>query len=203
MIVFEPGTNDSINWLSAAQGFKLSSGTKIIMPPDYQLELEKAAVRTSGSYGFYAEADSNIVIEGGIIDGNSAALHPYFNEWDHAFAFWDCDNIVIRNVTIKNMPGDGIYINNCTNVWIENCYIEVVNKQIGGGGAAFIGRNPISVIRGENIYIRNNTTVGGLPGGIVFETNNSPHHHFKNVYIVNNTVLDSDCHGINVTVGFG
>ncbi len=108
------------------------------------------------------------------------------SEWRHSLAFWACDNITVRDLTIQSSGGDGIYIGGawfplkgevttrqtvqdknalgtCSNILIENVICDDHHRQ------------GISVISARNLLIRKcvlKNTQGTAPAaGIDFEPN--------------------------------
>lgn len=80
--------------------------------------------------------------------GGHWATHPTY-----------CDNVVIRNLTITGRR-DGIDVDSCRNVWIDNCTIEAGDDCISlksgrGMDGARLGRPT------EDVLITNSTMVGG------------------------------------------
>lgn len=116
---------------------------------------EKSALLISGN---------NITVSGINFDGNwdGNGSEDGRNEYSHAIRVGESKNVVIKNITIKDSKGDGIYIydnsENCVlnNITIYNCY-----------------RNGISFIDGWNIKVENVkvTKLNGYVSAVDIEPN--------------------------------
>lgn len=86
-------------------------------------------------------------------------------EWRHTLSMRGSDQVVIRDLTLSNSGGDGIYLGapGCTNVHLENLVITDHHRQ------------GISVISAENLLVKNckliNTSGTPPAAGIDFEPN--------------------------------
>lgn len=103
---------------------------------------------------------------------------PYLkSEWRHALCFYDCDNVVVRGLTLADSGGDGVYLGGgangspCRKVTLQ--HLRCVNHH----------RQGISVISAEDLLIEDcvfNDTAGTAPqAGIDFEPN-TPKERLKN-----------------------
>ncbi len=124
----------------------------------------------------------NILLEGVIFQNSPAwCLHPLMSE-----------NLVVRNVMVKNpwyaQNGDGIDVESCRNVWIENSVFDVGDDALcmkSGRDAA--GRE--RAMHTENVYIRN-CTVYASHGGFVIGSEMSG--GARNIYVSQCTFIGSD-----------
>lgn len=124
----------------------------------------------------------NILLEGVIFQNSPAwCLHPLM-----------CEQLTVRNITVKNpwyaQNGDGIDVESCKNVLIENSVFDV------GDDALCIksGRDAEGRKRGmptENVIIRN-CTVYAAHGGFVIGSEMSG--GAKNIYVNNCTFIGTD-----------
>ncbi len=170
----------------------------VILPGDQEIVLEKNVRIIARRGGFKGIRDSlmsaygrkNIVIrgeDGAVIEMHKADYQDKKqykpSEWRHAIALWGCENVVIRDLTIKSSGGDGIYLG-------ANWYnIRELNAPPTQRGLSRPGRNilienvicddhhrqGISVISASNLRIRRcvlKNTRGTAPAaGIDFEPN--------------------------------
>jgi hypothetical protein len=92
-------------------------------------------------------------------------------EWRHTLGLFNCKNIKIDGLTMRDSGGDGIYINGVKNILINAVTLKNHHRQ------------GISVISAENLLIKNSLLedTGGAPpmAGIDFEPNRS------NEYLLN------------------
>jgi polygalacturonase len=123
------------------------------------------------------------VLLDGITFQNSPAwcLHPLMSE-----------NVVVRNIVVKNpwyaQNGDGIDVESCKNVWIENSVFDVGDDAL----CMKSGRDAAGRERGmptENVYIKN-CTVYASHGGFVIGSEMSG--GVRNVYVSNCTFVGAD-----------
>lgn len=97
---------------------------------------------------------------------------PYrWAEWRHLLSFRGCKNLVVRNITLKDSGGDGIYLaNGKRNLSCQNVLVEDV---ISSGNH----RQGFSIISAEDVVIRNSKFINtsGTPpqAGLDLEPNNS------------------------------
>ena len=112
------------------------------------------------------------------------------SEWRHGISIYDCENIKIEGITVKNTGGDGIYLgagkdNACHNIEIIDVVCDSNHRQ------------GISVISVENLLIERcsflNTAGTDPMAGIDFEPNQSTQKMkniiVKNCYVANNKAL--------------
>ncbi|WP_036602006.1 glycoside hydrolase family 28 protein [Olivibacter sitiensis] len=128
------------------------------------------------------ESCKQLLLEG-VTFQNSPAwnIHPLMSE-----------DIVVRNVNVRNpwysQNGDGIDIESCRNVLVENSQFDVGDDAI----CIKSGKNEAGRKRAmptENVWIRNNTVYHGH-GGVVIGSEMSG--GVKNLYVSNCTFLGTD-----------
>jgi len=66
------------------------------------------------------------------------------NQWNHAFGFWDCKNVIIKDVRISNFGGDGINLIDTDSVLIDG--VDIKTKARFFVEPMLIGRQGISLI---------------------------------------------------------
>lgn len=108
-------------------------------------------------------------------------------EWRHCISTLSPVNLTVSNLTVEASGGDGVYVNGCRNMIVEDVISSGNNRQ------------GISVITVDGLVVRNCTfknTKGALPEcGIDIE----PHVdscYVQNVLIENCRFVDNNCHGI-------
>lgn len=117
-------------------------------------------------------------------------------EWRHGIGLWDCNDVVIRGLTVTETGGDGLYLgasSNGTNknVLVENCNFDKNYRQ------------GISVISAENLTIRhcklNNTDGTNPKAGIDFEPNH-PGQRLVNCVLEDSELKGNAGGGVDVYV---
>ena len=108
-------------------------------------------------------------------------------EWRHCISTMSPVNLTVSNLTIEASGGDGVYVNGCKNMVVEDVVSSGNNRQ------------GISVIAVDGLVVRNcvfKNTKGALPEcGIDIE----PHVdscYVQNVLIEGCQFVDNNCHGI-------
>ncbi len=153
--------------------------------------------KTSGSSGtgvpvIEATSKNDITISDLEIDGN-AANNGFMGEFDAGINLVNCNRVLIENLHIHDLSGDGITLRNCDDVIIRNCIIDVQNVNVSGPQ---VGRNPIAIIEGSRIIIDNCILTGGLPAAIDIEPNSAL--TVEKVIISNCIINSSDDMGISI-----
>lgn len=123
-----------------------------------------------------------VLLEGVIFQNSPAwCLHPLM-----------CEDLTLKNVTVKNpwyaQNGDGVDVESCKNVMIENCTFDVGDDAI----CIKSGRDKDGRDRGmptENVIARNNI-VYHAHGGFVIGSEMSG--GAKNLYVYNNSFIGTD-----------
>ena len=107
-------------------------------------------------------------------------------EWRMGISLIDCKNVIIRNFTVTQTGGDGLYLGAGTDGYCKNVLVEDMNFDDNH-------RLGLAVISAEDLMIRrckfNNTLGTGPDGGIDFE----PNHPGQR--LVNCVVEDSELAG--------
>lgn len=116
-----------------------------------------------------------------------------WSEWRMCVAVSGCENVIIRDLTMKSSGGDGIYVGatsklaGCRNVLIDNVVCDNHHRQ------------GISVISAENLTIRNSrfiNTSGTPPAcGIDFEPNHA-YNFLSNILVENCDFSGNSSRGI-------
>jgi|GEM_PF-4966241 len=167
--------NTGSDWI-VNQPIRLHSDQEIIFENGVVIQAKKGRFKAVTDSLFLANDKSNFKLIG---QGNvTFRMHraDYDNpdlytkaEWRSGINLRNCENVVIRNLTVTETGGDGLYLGADSNgynknVLVENC--QFVNNY----------RQGISVISAEDLTIRNcklNNTAGTAPqAGIDFEPNN-------------------------------
>jgi hypothetical protein len=176
---FTPDSNEDI--------IQLTTGTYLQLNAGYELDYTKSGgIPSYGISIFKVDGDSNVVIDGqgALLDGNVDTTNSYQSEFDHGILLTNAKNITIKNLRIKNMSGDGIYIGGgCDNILIDNVTIDVNIQDFSVPGQ--YGRNGIAITGGKNIKIVNSTINGGWPAGIDIELASGLDDSVDNVIIDN------------------
>lgn len=126
---------------------------------------------------------TSITIKDLWIDGNSKGIT--------GISLYNITGVVIDNVKITDVSsaiattGYGIFIEDCTDVWVKNCYINSITQR---DGIQFKG-----VYRGhiENCHVSNCTNYYGI------DCHDSPTNNGSNIWILNNKIMDCD-RGIDI-----
>jgi hypothetical protein len=165
--------NTGSEWI--VNPIKLASDQEIIFSDGVVISAKKGSFKKIGDNLFSCRGGENITLRGegkAILQMNKDDYEDKANyalgEWRHCINLGGCTNIVIRNLTVKNSGGDGIYIGAgvkpyCENVLLEDVILDAHNR-LGMG-----------VISAENLMIRLckflNTSGRSPAGGIDFEPN--------------------------------
>jgi len=104
-------------------------------------------------------------------------------EWRMGISLVDCSDVVIRNLTVTETGGDGLYLGASSSGYCKNVLVEDMNFDANH-------RLGMAVISAENLTVRrckfNNTLGTGPNGGIDFEPN------YPGQRLVNCVVEDSE-----------
>jgi polygalacturonase len=123
-----------------------------------------------------------ILLEGVTFQNSPAwCLHPLM-----------CENLIVQNISVKNpwyaQNGDGIDVESCKNVWIENSVFDVGDDAL----CMKSGRDEEGRTRAmptENVIIRN-CTIYAAHGGFVIGSEMSG--GVRNIYVSNCTFIGTD-----------
>lgn len=169
--------------------YYIDAETKLSVPSYRTIIFEKGAIlqaitNDADSYTVLElSAVSNVTIENAKITGDAQVHTGVTGESGHGLTILSCNNIKIVGADIRHCWGDGIYVNNSTNVLIENIIVDS-NR-----------RNGFTLISGENIIvdgiIASNTDGTAPQSGIDIEPNVNTDQLknivFKNVKTISNT----------------
>lgn len=171
VIYFEAGTY-AADVSQSPTLFEVLSNTKIFMAPGCVISISPSGLE---SYQFFnVRGRENIEITGGKLIGDRETNTITTGEFGHGIDVRNCKNVLIHNVEITQMWGDGIYLGgtvggiNNTNVMIQNNTIEFCRRQgisVVAGVDMDISGNRIRDIAGTapaaGIDIEPNPAVGG------------------------------------------
>jgi len=122
------GTYDITNEISVL------SNTYLIMSPQAALKMEVTALTEFRM--LHLNTCSNVVIEGGIIDGNQAnQTVTHASDMHYGIAAYTSSNIRIENVTVQNIghasadSGYGIYFNNVDDSRVHNSLLSGCKRE--------------------------------------------------------------------------
>ena len=105
----------------------------------------------------------NVIIEGGIFEGDRETHTAETGEWGHCIAIRESKNITLKNITLKNAWGDGLYVVDSSNI---NTY-NIIADSNRRNGYSIISADGFS---SNNDYICN--TNGTAPqSGVDIEPN--------------------------------
>lgn len=138
---------------------------------------------------------TNALIEGLTLDGNRQNQSYGY----HGIAFFGGKNLTVRDVYIKNMYYDGVYVRASTvsnsDTYPEHVLMDnVVCDACGRNGTSVIGANGITI---QNSIFKN--TVGDPGAGIDVEPNVSDIYGVKNLIIDNCVIVQNDGRGLVIT----
>ena len=138
----------------------------------------KAIASNNANYEIvYFDDVDNIVLEGGIIQGDKETHTGETGEWGHCIRIDNgSSNITIKNMIIKDAWGDGIYLKDGINIVTQNVVCDDNRRQ------------GVSVIKVDGYHSLNdkfiNTNGTSPKSGIDIEPNNNT-DYIKNVVIEN------------------
>lgn len=132
----------------------------------------------------------NVIIEGGIIEGERSTHTGETGEWGHCIIIRESENITLKNIILKNAWGDGLYIVDSENI---NTY-NIIADNNRRNGYSIISCDGFS---SNNDYIAN--TNGTNPQAAVDIEPNEPTEIIKNIVFnnlktYNNTGASFDIH---------
>ena len=132
----------------------------------------------------------NVIIEGGIFEGDRETHTAETGEWGHCIIIRESENITLKNITLKDAWGDGLYVVDSSNI---NTY-NIVADGNRRNGYSIISANGFS---SNNDYICN--TNGTAPqSGVDIEPNEASeilkNIVFNNLKTYNNTGAGFEIH---------
>lgn len=170
----------------------------VILNLDDNAVLKAMATRQANYEIIRIRDANNVEVSGGSIIGDRKIHTGTGGEWGHGISIIGSNNIKIRNVSISDCWGDGIYIgstsqqNYCQKISIDKFHID------------YCRRNGITIISGKNITIANgmisNTRGTNPQAGLCLEPNDTA-EIMQNVVIKNLQTLNNGGYGI--LFGFG
>lgn len=178
--------------IDAVRSVSLKSNIRLVLDQDAKLV---AIPNGEKSYNILVLRDiSNVRISGGQLIGERYSHTGTEGEWGHGIGVYDSTNIVIKDVTIEDCWGDGIYLGSdheeeddagCQDVTVQDC--ELSNNR----------RNDLSIVFADDVQIENcsfDSANGTDPQfGIDIETNNenNPNKHI----VIENCTFDDNAKG--------
>jgi hypothetical protein len=168
-----------------------------------------------GDHMIYAEGASNFEIIGGNWNANNASYNPFY--------FKNCDNIVVKDLSLHDSTNDGMYFLSCSYITVSGteCYntggsfcglvysnnglIENNNFHDGGSGIYCYAEDDGIVQNISNIIIRGNTVARTGTTGIEAPSLRGLEDVGDNLIIENNTIIDCGTDGEHpgIMVGWG
>jgi hypothetical protein len=171
-LVIPPGTY-SVN------SIQLVSNLRIVGSPNSILQQQQAATQGIFTYNMNNTASSpiqNVMIDGLTFIGNTSSnAQPYY--YQSAVYLNYCQNIAVKNCTIKNFVDAGVRFTYATNIWVDKNYFYNIGANYGGGN---LSQNTIDISNNTNNYTSQSSTFGqywvrdnildsGSSGGIVIQ----------------------------------
>lgn len=180
---------DGTYLIDAEDSLKPISNSKIILSNNAVI---KAKTTDAGSYVILKiDNKENVIVSGGTIEGERSTHTGATGEYGMCISVLGSENITLKNITLKDAWGDGLYINDVINLNTENLYIDNCR------------RNGISVIKANGYHSQNDKIEninGTLPeSGIDFEPNTSA-DSLKNIIIENMTTKNCDGYGLSISL---
>ena len=177
-------------WIDAETDYlQARSGMRLYLDKNAILRAEEAA--TSVYKILYIAQNTNVIVEGGQFIGDRYLPTSPTGESGHCISIGvDASDILISKCSLSAGRGDGVYVNNSTNINIDDCII-FDNR-----------RNNISVVGDVNgVWITNNVIYeanGTNPeAGIDLEPNNT--RTSTKIFVTGNEIYDCDGAGLSLT----
>jgi len=197
--------NTGSDWI-VNKPIKLVSNQQIVFADGVVVQAKKDCFHGNNDSLFVASGLKNIAMSGegtAVLRMRKEDYHDATKytkaEWRMGISLHDVTNFTLRNLTIANTGGDGLYVGAtsngaCKNILVENCVFDANNRQ------------GISVISVDGFTVRNSkfiNTDGTAPqAGIDFEPN-APGQQLSNCLMenclfVNNTGGGVDIYAVNL-----
>jgi parallel beta-helix repeat protein len=183
-------------------GIKLKSNTTLTLSNKAVLQ---AKTVSSGQYSIVRAWDvNNVIVEGGRITGERSIHQGKKGEWGFGIDVRGSSNVIIRNTTISDCWGDGIYLG-ATRVQekIISSSIVTIDNVLSDNNR----RQGLSITQANDVKVMNSifqNTKGTLPAaGIDIEPNHLPNSNIRivNCKFINNDGSGVECfHSRNVTI---
>lgn len=156
---------------------------------------ENATIKaiTNSSTTYYVLSISNIsdvIVEGGTISGDKTTHTGETGEWGHCIRIVNgASNVIIRDIKLIDAWGDGLYVNNASDVRTENVIVDNAR------------RNGYSIISATNFHSLNDTiknVIGTAPqAGVDIEPNEAT-DVLQNIVFENTVIKDCKSSGFNI-----
>lgn len=131
-IIFPSGTYE----INAVTTLKLTDRENIHIIINKDAEIKVITNDSTHYFAFSLLRCSNVLIDGGgKVTGDMDTHTGTDGEWGYGFRIYNCKKVVIRDIEIQKMWGDGIYVGDyidgtqCENVLIQRCYIHNNRRQ--------------------------------------------------------------------------
>ena len=160
---------------------RLRSNLEIVFAANVKVRAIPGAYKSKGAKMFTAKGVTNLVLRGEAGASLSMCKRDYldetrykWSEWRHLLALYDSTNVTVSGFSISSAGGDGIYINGCRNVKIDDMLFVGNNRQ----GVSVIDVDGLTICRS-----RFTATEGTPPAcGLDFEPN-KPHNKVSSVVV--------------------
>ena len=178
---------DGIYMIDATTHIIPTSNSKIQLSKNATL---KAITNSNDSYSIlYLLNVSNIIIEGGTIEGDRASHSGATGEWGQGISIINSTNILIKDMILKDCWGDGIYLYSGTNIKTQNIICDNNRRQ------------GLSIISVNGYHSQNDTfqnTNGTSPSAGIDIEPNANTDIIKNIVIDNPRTINNDGTGIAI-----
>jgi hypothetical protein len=153
--------NGSVIAFPANGVYKLSQGIKLGQRSNLVINGNGSTLRLTGSPGDHQSSginigrsyrtsswtggSSHITIKNLTIVGNDPTPGTFGGgENQQAIRCWSSTYIEVTNVTVRAVYGDGVFLDNCNDVWVHGMHV------------ATAGRNGLTIIKGQRVLGENN-----------------------------------------------
>ena len=193
--------NTGSDWI-ISKPINLVSNQEITFADGVVIQAQKGYFKGTKDALFNGNAISNFALvgQGNVVfrmhreDYANPALYEKA-EWRHGVNLHDCSDVILRNLTVTETGGDGLYLGATANGANKNVLVENVNFDANY-------RQGISVISADGLTIRNcklNNTKGTNPqAGIDFEPN-AKGQSLANCLLENCQILGNHGGGIDIS----
>lgn len=160
---------------------KLRSNLELVFAKNVKVRAIPGSYKSTGTKMFSAKGATNLVLRGEAGTSLSMCKRDYldetrykWSEWRHLLSLYDCTNVSVKGFSISHAGGDGIYVNGCREVSLEDMLFVANNRQ------------GVSVINVDGLTIRRcrfAATEGTPPAcGLDFEPNRA-HNRITSVVV--------------------
>lgn len=158
---FEPGTYVIDAPLSVPSATLVDLGRAVLTIPDDHPDLPIFAL----------QGVDTVDIAGGVLDGNVGG-QSVWSQYKHAITIKSCSGVKVRDMRLRNLCGDGIYVSRTLPSGAWSSLITIDRCWFSGGG---LNRNGVSIIAANGVKISgcdfSNMGRAGMPGAIDLEPN--------------------------------